>query len=321
MPFNSSRCLLINNAHKALKKKHLIVIGGPTASGKTAFAIRVAQRLGTEILSCDSRQFYREMSIGTAKPSAEELAAVPHHFINSISIEAAYSVGDYERDALALLEKLFEKHDAVVLTGGSGLYQKALCEGLDDFPEVPQEVRQRVEQWYQFSGIEGLQQKLKACDPDYYAKVDLQNSRRLMRALGVYEASGLPFSSFHHAQKTERNFTPFYLFLSPTRELLYERINQRVVQMVADGLVEEARSLYPQRHLLALQTVGYQELFEYFDGKTSLEEAIEQIKQHTRNYAKRQLTWARRDGFWKYIAPEEMDAALENLVLELTSIS
>lgn len=257
------------------------------------------------------------MSIGTAKPSIAERAAVPHHFIDNLSIETSYSVGDYERDALKLLNELYQKHPVVVLTGGSGLYQKALCEGLDEFPEVPANVRAKVVELYETSGIEALQKILQQCDPDYFAQVDLNNQQRLIRAISVFQASGQPFSSFRKAQNAERPFIPVYLFLNPDRNELYERINQRVTQMVEAGLVEEARGLYPKRHLDALQTVGYQELFDYFDQTTTLEEALDLIRQHTRNYAKRQLTWARRDGFWKYIRPDEMDTALDELERDL----
>lgn len=253
------------------------------------------------------------MSIGTAKPSPAERAAVPHHFIDHLSIDHPYNVGDYERDALALLDELYQKHKVVVLTGGSGLYQKALCEGLDEFPEVPPDVRANVAQLYEKSGIEALQSVLQQCDPDYYRQVDLSNPQRLIRAISVYQASGQPFSGFRKAQKAERPFHSVYLFLNPDRNELYECINQRVTRMVEAGLVEEARLLYPKRHLDALQTVGYQELFDYFDQKTSLEEAIELIRQHTRNYAKRQFTWARRDGFWKYILPDETETILDEL--------
>lgn len=257
------------------------------------------------------------MSIGTAKPSVSELAVVPHHFIDNLSIEFPYSVGDYERDALKLLDELYQKHQVVVLTGGSGLYQKALCEGLDEFPEVPADVRTNVIQLYETSGIEALQSVLQECDPDYFAEVDRNNPRRLIRAISVFQASGQPFSSFRKAQKTARPFIAVYLYLNPDRNELYERINQRVTQMVEAGLVEEARRLYPKRHLDALQTVGYQELFDYFDQKTTLEEALDLIRQHTRNYAKRQNTWARRDGFWKYVRPDEMETTLDELEHDL----
>lgn len=257
------------------------------------------------------------MSIGTAKPSIAERAAVPHHFIDNLSIESPYSVGDYERDALKLLHELYQKHPVVVLTGGSGLYQKALCEGLDEFPKVPAGVRDKVVELYENSGIEALQKILQQCDPDYLAEVDRNNQQRLIRAISVFQASGKPFSSFRKAQKADRPFIPVYLFLNPDRNELYERINQRVTHMVEAGLVEEARGLYPNRHLDALQTVGYQELFDYFDQTTTLEAALDLIRQHTRNYAKRQLTWARRDGFWKYIRPDETETALDELERDL----
>ncbi len=284
--------------------KYLIVIGGPTASGKTSVAIQLAQRLKTVILSCDSRQFYREMSIGTAKPTAEELAQAKHYFINSLSIREAYSVGDFERDALALLEKVYKKKDVVILTGGSGLFLRAVCEGLHNYPDVPTQVRADLETRWQQKGLEALQEELKQCDPDYYEQVDVHNHRRLIRALEVYRASGQPFSSFQNQPKAERFFNPIYIQLDVERSQLYERINQRVEQMLEAGLVEEARRLYPFRENTALQTVGYQELFEHFDEKSTLEEAVELIKRNSRRYAKRQLTWFRKRPHWERFSPE-----------------
>lgn len=289
------------------EQKYLIVVGGPTASGKTAMAIRLAQHFGTQILSADSRQFFREMNIGTAKASAEELQTVPHHFINSLSITQDYSVGDYERDALALLAKLYQKHQVVILAGGSSLYIKALCEGLDEFPEVPNEVRDAVESLYQQEGIEALQTELAQVDPLYFAQVDRANPQRLIRAIAVYRASGRPFSSFRTQAAEPRFFTPIYLWLDVPRDILYERINQRVDQMLLAGLEAEARGLYPQRQLNALQTVGYQEFFDYFDGTISHAEAVELIKRNSRRYAKRQGTWMRRDGFWHSFAPDQYE--------------
>lgn len=283
--------------------KKLLVIGGATATGKTALAIRLARHFGTEILSADSRQLYREMSIGTAKPTEEELAAAPHHFIHHISIEEPYSVGDYEREALALLEKLFQEHEVVILCGGSGLYIKAVCEGLDVFPEVPPEVRQEVESWYAAEGIGPLQEELRKVDPEYYEEVDRQNPHRLIRALALHRASGKRMSELRQGQAKARFYQPHYFQLTMEREELYERINRRVDRMLEAGLVEEARALYPRKHLPALQTVGYQELFDYFDGKHDLEEAVRLIKRNSRRYAKRQLTWFRRDGFWEEIRP------------------
>lgn len=302
--------------HNFSESKYLIVVGGPTGSGKTAMAIRLAQYFQTEILSADSRQFFREMSIGTAKASPEELQAVPHHFINSLSIEQAYSVGDFERDALALLAHLYSAHQVVILAGGSSLYIKALCEGLDEFPEVPDPIRVAVEQLYQHEGIAALQQELAQVDPVYYEQVDRANPQRLIRAISVYRASGHPFSSFRTQQAEPRFFTPIYLWLELPREDLYQRINQRVDQMLKAGLEEEARGLYSQRHLNALQTVGYQELFDYFAGEISREEAIELIKRNSRRYAKRQGTWMRRDGFWKTFSPEQFDAIIQYLESE-----
>lgn len=295
------------------EQKYLIVVGGPTASGKTALAIRLAQHFGTEILSADSRQFFREMSIGTAKASEQELQTVPHHFINSLSIEQDYSVGDYERDALALLAKLYQKHRVVILAGGSSLYIKALCEGLDEFPEVPAEVRDAVEALYLQKGIEALQAELAQVDPLYFEQVDRANPQRLIRAIAVHRASGQPFSSFRTQAAEPRFFTPIYIWLETPREVLYERINQRVDLMLAAGLESEARKLYPQRQLNALQTVGYQEFFDYFDGTISYVEAIELIKRNSRRYAKRQGTWMRRDGFWETFAPSQWDEIISHL--------
>lgn len=290
---------------------HLIVLSGPTASGKTRFAIQLAQHYNTVIVSADSRQFFREMTIGTAKPDAEELAAVPHYFINSHSVEKDYSVGQYEAEALELLQGLFKKQEVVILTGGSGLYLKAVCEGLDTFPEVPKSVQAGVEADYENYGLPYLQEALKEADPEYYAKVDLDNPHRLLRALSVCRGSGQPFSSFRQKAAAKRPFRPIYLQLQWPRATLYNRINQRVDLMMSAGLLEEARLLYPKRHLTALQTVGYQELFDYFDQKTSLEEAVALIKRNTRRYAKRQLTWFRRDGFWKLFSPSEQEAILK----------
>lgn len=299
------------------KKKYLIVIGGPTASGKTAFAVQVAQHFRTEILSCDSRQFYQEMNIGTAKPTVEEMHGIPHHFIGHRSVSALYSVGDFEKEALALLEKLYQTHDVVVTVGGSGLYIKALCEGLDAFPDVPETIRQKVRELYQKEGLEGLQNAVQATDPIYFEQVDRQNPHRLIRALEVFQATGQPFSSFRKKETTTRFFTPIYIEMDLPRAVLYERINQRVDMMLKNGLLEEAKKLLPQRHLPALQTVGYTELFDYMEGKISLEEAIEKMKQNSRNYAKRQLTWWRRDGFWQKFAPDQVKAAIEWIEKEI----
>jgi tRNA dimethylallyltransferase len=295
------------------QQKYLIVVGGPTASGKTALAIRLAAYFQAEILSADSRQFFREMSIGTAKPSIEELQQVPHHFINSHSVLDNYNVGDFERDALALLKQLYIQHNCAILVGGSGLYIKALCEGLDEFPDVPAAVRAEVDLLFKNDGLEGLQRAVAEADPDYYAVVDQQNPNRLVRALAVFRASGQPFSSFWQKNIIPRPFQAIYLWLDVDRAHLYERINQRVDDMVEKGLVEEARALLPYRGQMALETVGYQELFDFFEGQTDLDSAIELIKRNSRRYAKRQLTWMRRDGFWGLFTPDDWEGMLDYL--------
>ena len=289
------------------------MVGGATATGKTAMSIRLAKHYQTEILSADSRQFYKEMSIGTAKPDAEELAAAPHHFINSKSIEEDYSVGDFERDALALLDQLFGSHDLVIMTGGSGLFIRAVCEGLDKFPEVPQETRAAVKSLFEEKGLEALQAEVASIDPDYYAKVDHQNPMRLMRALEVYRASGQPFSSFRNQAAQTRPFIPIYILLEMEREQLYERINKRVDLMLAAGLEEEARQLLPFKNQNALQTVGYQELFEYFEGKCSLDDAVAMIKQNSRRYAKRQGTWFRKRPHWQSFSPNDFEGIINSI--------
>jgi tRNA dimethylallyltransferase len=287
-------------------RKFLIVIGGATATGKTAASIQLAKEFDAEILSADSRQFYREMSIGTGKPSPEELAAVPHHFIDSLSIQDDYSVGDFEKQALATLDQLYQTHNVAILVGGSGLFLRAVCEGLDYFPDVPAEVRQEVEALYEKQGLEALQEELERVDPVYCEEVDLYNPHRLIRALSVCRSSGRPFSDFRNQEKEPRPFTSIYLLLQLQRQDLYDRIHRRVDGMVADGLVEEVRNLYPYRHLNALQTVGYQELFDHFDGKCSLEEAVDKIKQHSRNFAKRQGTWFRKRPHWNSFHPDDI---------------
>jgi tRNA dimethylallyltransferase len=292
------------------KKKHLIVIGGPTASGKTALAIRLAQHFSTEIVSADSRQFYREMTIGTAKPTPEELAIVKHYFINNLSIHDNYSVGDFEQDTVTILDSIFEKNKYAIIVGGTGLYLKAVCEGLDVFPITPLSIRSEFEALFEEKGIEYLQKMLQAVDCEYFMQVDIQNPNRLIRALSVWKTSGKPYSSFLTGNKTERGFTPIYICADMPRLQLYERINKRVDKMMAGGQLEEAQKLFPFKNLNALQTVGYAELFDYFEGKMTLLEAVDKIKQHTRNYAKRQVTWFRKDAHWQYFAPENISDIL-----------
>lgn len=295
------------------KNKYLIVLAGATASGKTGVGIQMAQHFKTEILSSDSRQFYREMTIGTAKPDANELDAVKHHFIDNLSIHDAYSVGDYEKEAIALLEKLFQKQDIVFMVGGTGLFIRAVCEGLDVFPDVPLTIREEVEEEFNKLGIEALQRELQRIDPQYHKEVDLQNPHRLIRAISVYRASGQPYTSFRTKSKTDRFFQSIYLCLYQDREKLYNRINKRVDLMMEAGLLEEAKSLKPYKNKTALQTVGYQELFDFFDGKVSLNEAVENIKQNSRRYAKRQGTWFRKNPHWFYFKPAELEVVYQYL--------
>jgi tRNA dimethylallyltransferase len=284
--------------------KTLIVIVGPTASGKTALGIQLAQKLNTEIISADSRQFYREMSIGTAKPTTDELSQAKHHFINSHSITDSFNVGDFEQQGLALLEHLFKTHDTVIMVGGSGLYVKAICEGFDQLPDVDQIVREQLNAELLTRGITHLQEKLKRADPDYYTQVDLNNPQRVIRALEVFESSGQPFSSFRKKDLKQRPFNLLKVGLSLPREKLYERVNLRVDQMIEQGLVDEVRSLLPYRHLNALQTVGYTEIFDFLDNTTNLPTAVGAIKQNTRRFAKRQMTWFNKDKEMNWVAPE-----------------
>ena len=274
--------------------KTLITLSGPTASGKTDLSIRIAKALGAEIFSCDSRQFYKEMSIGTAVPTETQLMEVPHHFIQYKSIQSHYSVGQFEVDAMVALTQYFEKNDFAILVGGSGLYMHAVVDGIDKFPEVPEEIRTALGERLKVNGLEDLQNELQKLDPDHYQKMDIQNPSRVLRALGVSLAAGQPYSSFLGQQKAKRPFSVLPLTVDIPRTILYDRINDRVDQMINAGLLQEAESLYPYRNLNALQTVGYQEIFDFFDQKIDLDEAIAQIKQHTRHYAKRQMTWIRR---------------------------
>lgn len=284
---------------------YLINIVGPTAIGKTSLSIKIAWYFKTEIISADSRQFFKEMRIGTAVPEPEELNAAPHHFIQHISVEENYSVGDFEKDAIHTLESIFKTENTAVMVGGSGLYIKAVTEGLDDFPAVLPEIRENLNIHLQKDGIDWLQQNLFILDPEYYKTADVQNPHRLIRALEICIATGKPFSSFLNQDKAERNFKTINIGLTAERELIYDRINQRVDLMIENGLVEEARKLYPKRDLNALNTVGYKELFQYFSGETDLETAVSEIKKNTRRFAKRQLTWFRKDESIKWFNYDE----------------
>ncbi len=291
--------------------KHLVVIAGPTASGKTSTAIKVAQALGSVIISADSRQFYKEIPIGTAAPTKQELSKVQHYMIYNLSVEDDYNVADYEHDVLNLLNKLFLEHDTVVLTGGSGLFIDAVCNGIDLMPDISEENRKLVDRLYQEGGLMALQNEVKRLDPEYYKIVDKQNPRRLQRAIEVCYQTGLPYFSFRNNIVKHRDFKIVKVAILWERNELISRINQRVENMIAEGLVEEARMMYPKRHLNSLNTVGYKEMFEYFDGKITLEEAIEQIKISTRQYAKRQMTWLRRSNDYKWFTIDEIDKMLE----------
>lgn len=273
----------------------LVVVVGPTAIGKTRWAISLARHYGTEIISADSRQFFREMSIGTAVPSQKELQMVPHHLIQHKSIQGPYSVGDFERDALLVLNRLFETNDTVILVGGSGLYVDAVTQGLDAFPDIAPGIREGLMQQLESQGIEVLQNQLQKLDPGYFAQVDRANPHRLVRALEVSLSSGRPYSTYLDKPRPERPFATITIGLEADRELVYRRIEDRVDAMVNAGLVDEARSLYPHRALNALQTVGYRELFAYFNGEIPLDTAIDEIKKNSRRFAKRQFTWFRRD--------------------------
>ena len=278
-----------------MSSKKLIVVVGPTAIGKTKLAIVLANHFKTHILSSDSRQFFKEMQIGTAVPTKEELATVPHHFIQHISIQQSYSVGDFEKDALDFLEKWFRNNDYAILVGGSGLYTDAVVHGLDEFPEVLPTVREELNSLLESKGIEGLQQELYDKDPTYYNQVDLMNPQRIIRALEVIRSSNKPFSSFLKKDIIKRPFDTVYVGINASREIIYERINLRVDKMMKEGLLEEAKSLYAYRELNALQTVGYKELFQFFDGAITLDFAVSEIKKNTRRFAKRQLTWLRKN--------------------------
>jgi tRNA dimethylallyltransferase len=287
--------------------KTLIVVAGPTAVGKTAAAIKLAQHYNTAILSADSRQFFKEMSIGTAKPPPAELAAAQHYFIDSHSITESFNVGDFETEGLKLLDELFKVQDVVILAGGSGLYIKAICEGFDNLPTVEPEIRERLNSELIEKGINYLQEKLAAADPIYYTEVDIYNPQRLIRAIEVFESTGRPFSSYRTASTRQRPFNIVKIGLSLPREQLYIRINERVDIMIAEGLIKEVENLIPYRDANALKTVGYNELFDYFDGKTNMHTAIELIKQHTRQFAKRQLTWFNKDKEIVWTNPFEDD--------------
>ncbi|MDM1549179.1 tRNA (adenosine(37)-N6)-dimethylallyltransferase MiaA [Empedobacter falsenii] len=292
---------------KIQNNKTLISIVGPTAIGKTNLAIEVAKHFQSEIISCDSRQFFKEMKIGTAVPSEEELAEVKHHFIQNISIHEKYSVGDFERDGLTFLDNYFETNDICVMVGGSGLYEKAITVGFDEFPEVDPKIREDLNNELAEFGIEKLQKELQEVDPKYFEEVDIFNKQRVTRALEIYRASGLPFSHFRNQDLDKRPFNIIKIGLELPREEMYDRINLRVDMMMNEGLLNEAKNLFSLKDLNALQTVGYRELFDFLEEKISLDFAIEEIKKNTRRFAKRQMTWFKKDETVNWFSPFEQE--------------
>lgn len=295
--------------------KTLLVIAGPTAVGKTALCVRLAKLLHTDVVSADSRQLYRELTIGTAKPTPEEMDGVRHHFINSHSIQDSVNAGRYERECISLLNDLFQTKDVVILSGGTGLYINAVCFGLDDMPSIAPELRQALRQRWEAEGLELLQQQLRLLDPAYVQTADMQNHARVLRALEVCLTTGQPYSSFRQKKTVQRPFRSLLVALERPREELYARIDARMDAMLAAGLVDEARSLLPYRDYSALQTVGYQEVFPYLDGDYDYEEMVRLLKRNSRRYAKRQLTWFHNQGDYRWFGPED-DAAIYKLVID-----
>ena len=297
----------MNKINISTNAKYLIVIAGPTAVGKTALAIELAKHFKSVIVSADARQFYKELTIGTAKPTEEQLSSVKHFFINTKSITELYGAGHYEKDAIELLNKLFINYDLVFLVGGSGLYIDAILNGIDDFIEVPIEFREKLNKEFVENGLEFIQQKLKILDEEYYNQVDLNNSQRLIRAIEVCQFTGKKYSSFLNNPKVKRNFIPIKILINTSREKLYSQINLRVEDMMTAGLLGEVQQLLNFKHLNALKTVGYKELFDFISGTTTLKFAVEKIKQHTRNYAKRQLTWFKNKDEFEEFEPTEIE--------------
>ena len=294
--------------------KKLIVLLGPTASGKTSLSIEIAQKLNTEILSCDSRQFYKELKIGAAPPSKEELAIVKHHFVHHLSINENYSIGQFEKDAIKKITELFKAHNYLLLVGGSGLYIDAICNGIDNIPNISNNVREKINNEYEKKGITWLQEKIKKIDPEFYKSVDINNPQRLKRCYEVFHETGKRFSTFHKKEKKKRNFEIVKIGIKTDREQLYKKINSRVDKMIKNGLVNEAELLKKFRKKNALNTVGYKELFNYFDQNIELDIAIEEIKKNTRRLAKRQLTWFRKDKNINWYLKSEKNEIIEAIL-------
>lgn len=295
-----------------MSNKYLISIMGPTASGKTSLSLELAKSYQTEIISADSRQFYKGMDIGTAKPTIKEMEGIKHHFIDVLEPNETYSAGQFEKDALKVLDKIYETNDVAIMVGGSGLYLNAVLFGIDPFPEIPVEVRKNVLLQYKEKGIEHLRDELRKLDPKYYIEVDLDNPRRLMRALEVCYATGIPYSDYTNAEAKERKFNTVKIAYHWEREVLYKRINERVDNMIKQGLIAECQKLLPFKNDYALDTIGYREIFEFLDGNLSKEQTIELIKQNSRRYAKRQLTWFNKDKEIRWFSPA---ANIEDFIL------
>ena len=294
-----------------MKNKFLIIIAGPTAVGKTALSIQLAKKLNCDIISADSRQIYKEMNIGTAKPAVDEMEGVTHHFINYISIKEHYTAGDFEREAINLLENYFTTNDYMIMCGGTGLYIDAVCNGMDNLLKVDESIRKKIDLNHNHFGLQWLQEQVKLLDPEYYSIVDRNNPARLKRALEVIESTGIKFSQQRTATQKKRNFIPIKILLNEERTILYEKINKRVDIMISNGLVKEAKELYNHKSLNALNTVGYKELFSFFEKKISLDEATEEIKKNSRRYAKRQLTWFNKTNEYQTYSVNETEKILE----------
>ncbi len=301
------------------KKKFLIVVAGPTAIGKTRISIQLAKRFKADVISADSRQIYRELNIGTAKIKMEEAEGIPHHFIDIKSIEENYSAGDYEKDVIEFLDTYFEDNSIAILTGGTGLYINAILNGLDEFPEVPKQVLDNLELEYNTDGLQSLQDEIKIKDPKFFAQSEIQNPRRLIRALSIIRHTGKTFTEFQAKKTNTRIFSHIPIVLELPRDQLYEKINTRVDKMMTDGLFNEVKSLLNYKENRALITVGYKELFDHLEGKMTLEQAISKIKQHSRNYAKRQITWFNNSFQGKHFSPNELSLIIEYVLSEMES--